>query len=98
MIYAEVLEVSDVQTAKIPSKPTITNLLRHSRSEENIIEGEQTNSVSTEDKILSIGSPHFSSNSNSNLPTTNSSADLNSTADCWSQEDDEISLQVCMKL
>jgi hypothetical protein len=92
MIYIEVLEVPNAQTAKIPPKPTITNLLRHSRSEENLIEGEISCPVNSE-KSLTVQCPP--SSSSPRLPSTHSSSDLHSSnADCWSQEDDEISLQV----
>lgn len=96
MIYAEVLEVPDVQTAKVPSKPTISNLLRHSRSEENIVEAEcGSNNNNAGDKVDSLIESHpSSSSSHSNIPKIASSGDLQSNSDCWSQEDDEISLQV----
>lgn len=90
MIYAEVLEVPDVQKAKLPPKPTINNLLRHSRSEENIVDGVCENTSNPERKTLMTES-HPSSSS---IPVTLSTSDLNPHADCWSQEDDEISLQV----
>lgn len=101
MIYAEVLQVESIQSAKIPSKPSINNLLRHSRSEENIVEGEvslpppSTSSRSTRTEIsLSVSPPPSSSASNLPSTTNNSTMDLHLGSDCWSQEDDEISLQV----
>jgi len=95
MIYTEVLEVESIQSVRIPPKPSINNMLRHSRSEENIAEGEGNppSSTSTREISLCVESPP--SSSASNLPTTaNSSQDLHLGSDCWSQEDDEISLQV----
>lgn len=95
MIYAEVLEVESIQSTRIPSKPTINNLLRHSRSEENIMEGEGNPSTSSSTREISLCVESPPSSSASNLPTTvNSSMDLHIGSDCWSQEDDEISLQV----
>lgn len=90
MIYAEVLEVPDVESARVPPKPTINNLLRHSRSEENIIEAESKSSEVPKDLLTES----HASSSNLNIPTISSSGDLHSNSDCWSQEDDEISLQV----
>lgn len=99
MIYAEVLQVADVQKCRIPPKPSINNILRHSRSEENIIEG--TASPNSNPSSHNGDSSNLSSDqsppssSTSNIPTSNSSCiDLNLNADCWSQEDDEISQQV----
>ncbi|XP_021961803.1 phosphatidylinositol 4-kinase beta isoform X2 [Folsomia candida] len=89
MIYAEVLEVPDVESARVPPKPTINNLLRHSRSEENIIEAESKSSEVPKDLLTES----HASSSNLNIPTISSSGDLHSNSDCWSQEDDEISLQ-----
>ena len=100
MIYAEVLQVADTQTARLPPKPTMNTMLRHSRSEENIIEGVVHPSIksygtppSTENgsdsNLTTSTSPP--SSSPSNIPTSNSSC---FDSDCWSQEDDEISQQV----
>jgi len=95
-MYAEVLEVPDVQTVRVPSKPTINNLLRHSRSEENIAEGETMNSHNINGKNANVESPHLPSSSS--MSKSNSSCtDLNVGADCWSQEDDEISQQVSLQ-
>ena len=103
MIYAEVLQVPDVQKCRIPPKPSINNILRHSRSEENIIEG--TASPSSNPSSHNGDSSNLSndqsppSSSTSNIPTSNSSCiDLNLNAECWSQEDDEISQQVRPRL
>ncbi|CAL8144049.1 unnamed protein product [Orchesella dallaii] len=96
MIYTEVLEVENTQSVRIPPKPSINNMLRHSRSEENLVEGEGNppSSTSTREISLCVSVESPPSSSTSNLPmTANSSQDLHVGSDCWSQEDDEISLQ-----
>ncbi|ODM94358.1 Phosphatidylinositol 4-kinase beta [Orchesella cincta] len=94
MIYTEVIEVENIQSVRIPSKPSINSMLRHSRSEENLVEGEANPPSSTSTREISLRVESPPSSSASNLPTTaNSSQDLHLGSDCWSQEDDEISLQ-----
>lgn len=89
------LEVENIECTRLPPKPTINNLLRHSRSEENIVDGDNKPISSSTTEIGGIIFQAGPSCSASNLPTViNNSMDLHIGSDCWSQEDDEISLQV----
>ena len=77
LIYVEVLEVEDTQTAPVPAK--IINALRQTRSEENLM-----------DYCLhgDVGKVSF-----------NVYPSIDDDGDCWSQEDDDISLQyMCRRI
>ncbi|XP_076030661.1 phosphatidylinositol 4-kinase beta fwd isoform X2 [Oratosquilla oratoria] len=96
IIYVEVLEVNNINTAPIPAK--LINTLRHTRSEENLID---SNSSSQPDlTTLTITNTNSSIvGSTSSIPSSLSSPHLTSgfvdEPDCWSPEDDEISQQYC---
>jgi len=79
IIYVEVVEVADLQTSPVPMK--VTSALRQTRSEENI--------AGTNDCASSCVAAERHVNSYS----VYSQHDEDS-ADCWSQEDDEITQQV----
>ena len=87
LVYVEVLECENTHTAPIPGK-IMENTLRHTRSEEDLVQCTlpTTSSTSTEG---SSPRPEFSVYGNSNHEYDD--------ADCWSQEDDEIIQQYAMK-
>lgn len=100
MLYVEVLEVPDAHSARLPPKPTMMSMLRHTRSEENIVDGvvsdenEQTSSTpggEPDSGMISGASPPSLSASNIYITTASNSSCFD--LDCWSQEDDEISAQ-----
>lgn len=106
IIYVEVLEVEDLYTSPVPTK-IMGSSLRHTKSEENLTGGEQSNAMASSN----ISVPD--SQQNSTVPSTlrqtpvknispytvrNTDVTFNfpddDPNDCWSQEDDEITQQV----
>lgn len=102
-MYVEVLEVEDLYTSPVPTK-IMGSSLRHTKSEENLTGGEPTNPL---DKSgAQITESQNVNNPIRQTPVRNVNAlasrcidnAFNYTdddpADCWSQEDDEITQQV----
>ncbi|KAG7208123.1 hypothetical protein KM043_009694 [Ampulex compressa] len=103
IIYVEVLEVEDLYTSPVPTK-IMGSSLRHTKSEENLTGGEQSNVIVSSN----ISSPEIQqtvlptmkqtpvknispySVRNTDVAFTFPDDDPN---DCWSQEDDEITQQ-----
>ncbi|XP_015606291.1 phosphatidylinositol 4-kinase beta isoform X2 [Cephus cinctus] len=104
IIYVEVLEVEDLYTSPVPTK-IMGSSLRHTKSEENLTGGEQSNtsetcSISNADSQETAVTPGLRQTP---IKTTYvfppRSADVafnfpdDDSNDCWSQEDDDISQQ-----
>lgn len=109
IIYVEVLEVEDLYTSPVPTK-IMGSSLRHTKSEENLTGGEQSDTIASSNNISTSDSNQQNSMVTSVLrqtPVKNISPySIRSTDvafsfpdddpnDCWSQEDDEITQQVC---
>ena len=103
----EVLEVEDLYTSPVPTK-IMGSSLRHTKSEENLTGGEQSNTTE-QSNVPSIENKQTTSSSiprqtpiksSSAYPLQNSDIAFNfpddDLTDCWSQEDDEITQQVCL--
>ncbi|KAK8739035.1 hypothetical protein OTU49_003802 [Cherax quadricarinatus] len=106
IIYVEVLEVDKLDTAPLQVK--LTHSLRHTRSEENLVDSPASTSSSQLDLTATptttttattsgLGSTTSGLGSTSSIPSSLSSPHLTSgyidESDCWSHEDDEISQQ-----
>nr|XP_003700189.1 PREDICTED: phosphatidylinositol 4-kinase beta [Megachile rotundata]XP_012152954.1 PREDICTED: phosphatidylinositol 4-kinase beta [Megachile rotundata] len=102
IIYVEVLEVEDIYTSPVPTK-IVGCSLRHTKSEENLTGGEQSNviespnisSSETQQSMPPIRQTPVKNISpysvrNTEVAFTFPDDDPN---DCWSQEDDEITQQ-----
>jgi phosphatidylinositol 4-kinase B len=82
ILYVEVLEVDNIETTPVPQK--MLNVLRSTKSEENLMANERPSSSTT---ATQPSATMLHSNSMGMLcPYDND--------DCWTQEDDEISQQV----
>lgn len=105
IIYVEVLEVENLDTAAVQSK--LAHSLRHTRSEENLINNSPA-STSSSQLDLTATTPITTTTtttssglgSTSSIPSSLSSPHLTTSgymdeSDCWSHEDDEISQQYC---
>ncbi|KAK0181992.1 hypothetical protein PV327_000167 [Microctonus hyperodae] len=102
IIYVEVLEVEDLYTSPVPTK-IMGSSLRHTKSEENLTGGEQSNT--SEDSSNPAAQNITGINNTNNIRQTpirnvlsrNSenafSYPDDDPSDCWSQEDDEITQQ-----
>ncbi|XP_068207877.1 phosphatidylinositol 4-kinase beta [Palaemon carinicauda] len=101
IIYVEVLEVDNVDTAPVQAK--LTHSLRHTRSEENLADSPASTSSSQLDLTTTPTTTATATTSGlgstSSIPSSLSSPHLTSgyvdESDCWSHEDDEISQQYC---
>lgn len=107
IIYVEVLEVEDLYTSPVPTK-IMGSSLRHTKSEENLTGGEQSNTMASSNDITTSDSQQNSTISSTlrQTPVKNISpysvrnTDVafsfpdDDPNDCWSQEDDEITQQV----
>ncbi|MCL4128231.1 UNVERIFIED_CONTAM: hypothetical protein GTU68_061528, partial [Idotea baltica] len=101
IIYVEVLEVEDIETSSLQAK--LTHTLRHTRSEENLMDSPASTSSSQLDLTSGLAGHTNTSTSglgsSSSIPSSVSSPHLVSgfidESDCWSHEDDEISQQYC---
>ncbi|XP_063613901.1 phosphatidylinositol 4-kinase beta-like isoform X1 [Penaeus indicus] len=101
IIYVEVLEVDNLDTASVQAK--LTHSLRHTRSEENLVDSPASTSSSQLDLTTTPTTTATVTTSGlgstSSIPSSLSSPHLNSgyvdESDCWSHEDDEISQQYC---
>jgi len=85
IIYVEVVTTADLSTSPIPKK--IVNNLRQARSEEQLQDGEEAGQVG---RLQDGSGPHQETTSLSAFSWTGGMPDE---ADCWSQDDDEISAQ-----
>ncbi|XP_032670771.1 phosphatidylinositol 4-kinase beta isoform X1 [Odontomachus brunneus] len=106
IIYVEVLEVEDLYTSPVPTK-IMGSSLRHTKSEENLTGGEQSNTMASSNNISTSDSQQNSTVSSAlrQTPVKNISpysvrnTDVafnfpdDDPNDCWSQEDDEITQQ-----
>lgn len=97
IIYVEVLEVEDLYTSPVPTK-IMGSSLRHTKSEENLTGGEQSN-ISTTETQQTVP-PILRQTPVKNIsPYSVKSTDIafsfpdDDPNDCWSQEDDEITQQ-----
>ena len=94
IIYVECIEVKDVATCPVPLK--IVSSLRHVKSEERI--ADDTPSTSSSSPAAAVAAPPpassvlGSSMSTMSLPMMTAQS-VCSGSDCWSQEDDELTLQ-----
>ncbi|KAB7505196.1 Phosphatidylinositol 4-kinase beta [Armadillidium nasatum] len=102
IIYVEVLETENIETSPLQSK--LSHTLRHTRSEENLVDSPASTSSSQLDLTSSGLAGHTNTStsglgSSSSIPSSISSPHLVSgfidESDCWSHEDDEISQQYC---
>lgn len=101
IIYVEVLEVDNLDTAPVQMK--LTHSLRHTRSEENLADSPASTSSSQLDLTTTPTTTATATTSGlgstSSIPSSLSSPHLTSgyvdESDCWSHEDDEISQQYC---
>ncbi|KAK4315336.1 hypothetical protein Pmani_013427 [Petrolisthes manimaculis] len=101
IIYVEVLEVEDLNTAPVQIK--LAHSLRHTRSEENLLNSPASTSSSQLDLTATPTTTTTATTSGlgstSSIPSSLSSPHLTSgyvdESDCWSHEDDEISQQYC---
>lgn len=101
IIYVEVLEVDNLDTAPVQIK--LTHSLRHTRSEENLVDSPASTSSSQLDLTATPTTTATATTSGlgstSSIPSSLSSPHLTSgyldESDCWSHEDDEISQQYC---
>lgn len=96
IMYVEVLEVEDLYTSPVPTK-IMGSSLRHTKSEENLTGGEQSD-ISTPDSqqnsaVRQTPVKNVSPYSVRNADVAFSFPD-DDPNDCWSQEDDEITQQV----
>lgn len=99
IIYVEVLEVDNLDTAPVQAK--LTHSLRHTRSEENLVDSPASTSSSQLDLTATPTTTATATTSGlgstSSIPSSLSSPHLTSgyidESDCWSHEDDEISQQ-----
>lgn len=103
IIYVEVLEVEDLYTSPVPTK-IMGSSLRHTKSEENLTGGEQSNT--SEDTSNPAAQNITGINNTNNIRQTPIRNVLSRNgenafsypdddpSDCWSQEDDEITQQV----
>ncbi|KAG7162169.1 phosphatidylinositol 4-kinase beta-like [Homarus americanus] len=99
IIYVEVLEVENLVTAPVQAK--LTHSLRHTRSEENLVDSPASTSSSQLDLTATPTTTATATTSGlgstSSIPSSLSSPHLTSgyidESDCWSHEDDEISQQ-----
>lgn len=96
IIYVEVLEVEDLYTSPVPTK-IMGSSLRHTKSEENLTGGEQSN-ISTSDSQQNLAVRQTPVKNISPYSVRNTDVTFNfpddDPNDCWSQEDDEITQQV----
>lgn len=96
IIYVEVLEVEDLYTSPVPTK-IMGSSLRHTKSEENLTGGEQSN-ISTSDSQQNLAVRQTPVKNISPYAVKNTDVTFNfpddDPNDCWSQEDDEITQQV----
>lgn len=104
IIYVEVLEVEDLYTSPVPTK-IMGSSLRHTKSEENLTGGEQSN-VTSSSNMVSAEMQQNVTTALRQTPVKNISPySIKNTEiafnfpdddpnDCWSQEDDEITQQV----
>ncbi|KAG5345347.1 PI4KB kinase, partial [Acromyrmex heyeri] len=95
IIYVEVLEVEDLYTSPVPTK-IMGSSLRHTKSEENLTGGEQSN-ISTSDSQQNSAVRQTPVKNVSPYSVRNTDVAFNfpddDPNDCWSQEDDEITQQ-----
>lgn len=95
IIYVEVLEVEDLYTSPVPTK-IMGSSLRHTKSEENLTGGEQSN-ISTSDSQQNLAVRQTPVKNISPYSVRNTDVTFNfpddDPNDCWSQEDDEITQQ-----
>ncbi|KAL2733850.1 phosphatidylinositol 4-kinase beta [Vespula squamosa] len=103
IIYVEVLEVEDLYTSPVPTK-IMGSSLRHTKSEENLTGGEQSN-VTSSSNMVSAEIQQNVTTALRQTPVKNISPySVKNTEiafnfpdddpnDCWSQEDDEITQQ-----
>ncbi|KAG8036373.1 hypothetical protein G9C98_003695 [Cotesia typhae] len=95
IIYVEVLEVEDLYTSPVPTK-VMGSSLRHTKSEENLTGNEQS-SDSTNNSNGAAQQQSIRQTPNKSIVNKNGDGAFNylddDPADCWSQEDDEITQQ-----
>ncbi|PBC34830.1 phosphatidylinositol 4-kinase beta [Apis cerana] len=102
IIYVEVLEVEDIYTSPVPTK-IVGCSLRHTKSEENLTGGEQSNVMGssnisaseTQQNMLPIRQTPIKNISPYSVRNTEVAFNFpdDDPSDCWSQEDDEITQQ-----
>lgn len=99
IIYVEVLEVEDLYTSPVPTK-IMGSSLRHTKSEENLTGGEQSNlpnmaSQHTTPSPIARQTPVKGGSSSGYLKSSDIAFHFHDDDpnDCWSQEDDEITQQ-----
>ncbi|XP_057336845.1 phosphatidylinositol 4-kinase beta isoform X1 [Microplitis mediator] len=95
IIYLEVLEVEDLYTSPVPTK-VMGSSLRHTKSEENLTGNEQS-SDSTNGSNAAAQQQSIRQTPNKSIVSKSGDIAFNylddDPADCWSQEDDEITQQ-----
>ncbi|XP_033363401.1 phosphatidylinositol 4-kinase beta [Bombus vosnesenskii] len=102
IIYVEVLEVEDIYTSPVPTK-IVGCSLRHTKSEENLTGGEQSNvmgssnisTLETQQNMPPIRQTPVKNISPYSVRSTEVAFNFpdDDPNDCWSQEDDEITQQ-----
>ena len=104
-MYVEVLEVEDLYRSPVPTK-IMGSCLRHTKSEENLTGGEPPNPSAVDSNAAASTESQTGANNTRQTPvrtinpyqSRNFDNAFNYTdddpADCWSQEDDEITQQV----
>ncbi|XP_034941287.1 phosphatidylinositol 4-kinase beta isoform X2 [Chelonus insularis] len=92
IIYVEVLEVEDLYTSPVPTK-IMGSSLRHTKSEENLTGNEQSNSSNCSSNAVAQQRQTPIKSIISRVGENAFNYPDDDPADCWSQEDDEITQQ-----